>query len=291
MAKKSSLEKGTIGGSSASAKRAKSSKLPQTGATKGARKIAKNKPAKIKAPTTPHPKRKQETRKNVKKIRAQKAATQGNKRFYQELRLKQKRANERMRQLELQDIESPAYQAVQAQLEILGKQRKGSRGRRFSETGKATYNEMELQMKMLDDFLNAQTSTLTGAKSYYDDVWNTADKNNHLSAAGITRDQWLKFWENMPQKKKDRMYGSGTLVRLLQAYTMKNGKLEPENRMSVEEIAEAIQESESEKDAYAKLGINFKDVSKARKLGALRKADRSQYKKKKKQKEKAPFDD
>lgn len=291
MAKKSSLEKGTIGGSSGSAKRAKSSKLPQTGAKKGARKIAKNKPAKIKAIKIPHAKRNKETRKNVKKIRAQKAATQGNKRFYKELRLKQKRANERMRQLEMQDIESPAYQAVQAQLEILGRQRKGSRGRRFSETGKATYNEMELQMKLLNDFLEAQTSTLTGAKTYYDDVWNTANKNNHLSAAGITRDQWLKFWESMPQKKKDRLYGSGTLVRMLQAYTMKNGHLEPENRMSVEDIAAAIQESNSEKDAYAKLGINFRDVSKARKLGALKKADRSQYKKKKKQREKAPFDD
>ena len=58
-------------------------------------------------------------RRREKAINYQKAATTGNKRFDPELRLMQKAANERMRQLEKQGIKSPAYNALQAKLEIL----------------------------------------------------------------------------------------------------------------------------------------------------------------------------
>ena len=103
-------------------------------------------------------------------------------RFYEDLRLKEKRANERMRQLEKAKIKSPAYQAVQAKLEVLGKQTKGDRGRRFSETGKATYNEMEALEKILNNFLGYETSTLRGAKKYREDIWQTANNNNKLTS-------------------------------------------------------------------------------------------------------------
>ena len=187
-----------------------------------------------------------------------------NVRLYKELRLKEKAANERMRQLEKAGINSPAYQAVQAKLEVLGKQTKGNRGRRFSETGKATYNEMETLDKILNEFLyESKTSTLKGAREYQRDVWETANKNNQLSAAGISRDDWLKFWESMPDKK-DRLYGSSQIVAMVRAYSIKNGKLEDDDKMSMQEIAEEIQASKNLKDAYKKIGITYKDAQNAR---------------------------
>ena len=187
-----------------------------------------------------------------------------NVRFYKELRLKEKAANERMRQLEKAGIQSPAYQAVQAKLEVLGKQTKGNRGRRFSETGKATYNEMETLDKILNEFLyESKTSTLKGAREYQRDVWETANKNNQLAAAGISRDDWLKFWESMPDKK-DRLYGSSQIVAMVRAYSIKNGKLEDDDKMTMQEIAEEIQASKNLKDAYKTIGITYKDAHSAR---------------------------
>lgn len=209
-------------------------------------------------------------KKSAEQIASRMQATRekGNKRQYKSLRLKQKAANERMRQLEKSDINSPAYQSVQGMLEILGKQRKGNRGRRFSETGKATYAEMKMQMKILDNFLNADTSTLTGAREYYDDVWASANANNNLSEAGITRQQWFDFWENMPDKKK-RPFGSEQIVRIVQAYSMKNGSLEAEGKMSIEEIADYIKNADDVKSAYRSLGIKPKEYAKTSKLGSL----------------------
>ena len=191
------------------------------------------------------------------------AILKGNKRKYESLRLKAKAANERMRQLEKQGIKSPAYQSVQAKLEILGKRTKGDRGRRFSETGRATYNEMEVLNKILDEFLEAKTSKLSGAKEYERDVWETANKNNKLTEAGITRDDWLEFWRNMPDKK-DRLYGSEQIVSIVRAYSMKNGKLEDTDKMNMQEIAEEIQNSKDLKSAYRAMGLSYKEVKAAR---------------------------
>lgn len=202
--------------------------------------------------------------KEQKTKRAQRASERGNVRFSNELRLKEKAANERMRQLEKQGLNSPAYQSVQAQLEILGKQTKGNRGRRFSETGKATYNEAELLNKILDNFLYEQsTSTVKGAKEYQSDVWESANENNKLSEAGISKDDWLHFWESMPDKK-ERMYGSSQIVAMVRAYSMKNNKLDDQDKMTVEEIADEIQNSKNLKSAYKALGLNYDEVSNAR---------------------------
>ena len=194
---------------------------------------------------------------------ASRSATQGNKRFYSDLRLKEKAANERMRQLEKAGLKSPAYQAIQAKLEVLGKQTKGDRGRRFSETGKATYNEMQLLNKILDEFLGYETSTIKGARQYEKDVWESANKNNKLSDAGITRDDWLKFWQSMPDRK-ERLYGSSQIVAIMRAYSKKNGELDDENKLTMEEIAEEIQASKNLKDAYNKLGLTPSEVMSAR---------------------------
>lgn len=197
------------------------------------------------------------------KDRAKAAAKSPLKRFYPELRLMQKRANERMRQLEKQGIKSPAYQAIQAKLEILGRQTKGDRGRRFSETGRASYNEMEMQMRYLREFLEANTSTLTGAKDYYDRVWETAQKNadNNIAAAGITRDQWFEFFESLPDSKKDRMFYSQQ-VKIFTAVMKKNGELINENKITIEEIADAIQEAEKLNEVFSNINELYIDTLK-----------------------------
>ena len=147
---------------------------------------------------------------------------------------------------------------------MLGKATKGERGRRFSETGKATYNEKELLNKILDEFLyNEKTSTLAGAKEYERNVWESANKNNKLAAAGISREDWLAFWQAMPDRK-ERLYGSTQIVAMMRAYSMKNAKLEDENKLSVQEIADEIQNSKNLKSAYRALGLTPTEVTTAR---------------------------
>lgn len=205
-------------------------------------------------------------------------------RFYKELRRLQKVANQRMVRLEQADIKSPAYLAVQAQLEILGKRTKGDRGRRFSETGKATYNEMEIQIKILRKFIDEDiTSTVSGAKKYQKDVWESANKNQRLSEAGISKDDWLNFWASLPDHK-DRLYGSEQYVAMIRAYTIKRDKLLKmtdkdrekliedgelteeqlnnfiDDAFDVEEIADEIEASKNLKSAYKKLGLSMSEV-------------------------------
>lgn len=228
------------------------------------------------------------------KRRVEKAMELGKRRQYDDLRLEAKRANERMRQLEKAGLDSPAYQAIQARLEILGKSRKGTRGRRFSESGRATYAEYEILKKILKEFLYEQTtSTVKGARNYYDEVWASANKNNNLADAGISRDEWFKFWENMPSDKKDRLYGSSQIVNIVQAYTIRRDEIRSmsdserkelvksgeisrkdlnrflDNKFSVEDIADEIRASKNLKNAYKRVGISYKDVKKARVLGSL----------------------
>ena len=185
------------------------------------------------------------------------------KRYYNEIRLKAKAANERMRQLEKADIKSPAYLAAQAELEILGRKGRGNTGRRFSESGNYTYNEMERLDKILDEFLYKQkTSGLKGAKQYYEDVWAGANKSNQLADAGITKEQWFEFWENYPNKMKDRMYYDKA-VKMFKAYMRKNKDIKAENKLTPAQIAQAIQNAETLKDAYKdKLGLTLSEVNK-----------------------------
>lgn len=195
-----------------------------------------------------------------------------NVRTYKDLRLLQKRANQAMLRLERLGINSPAYQAVQARLELLGQQTKGQRGRRFSETGRATYNEYEIQKKILTDFLNMKTRTQAGAKKWLENVWEGAlksDKDWKLKEAGVTRDEWLEFWASMPGRHQDRIFGSEVIVKMLRTYSYKNKELKDDDKLSMQEIAEAIQNSRDVKSAYKSLGISYRDVNKVSSLGAL----------------------
>lgn len=201
-----------------------------------------------------------------------KPKARGQVRMYADLRKLAKAANQRMVELEKRGIKSPAYSAVQGKLEILGRKGKGDRGRRFSETGKLTYNEYEYQMKVLRDFLGSKTSGIKGAKQWSEDVWQGAlksEKGLGLQGSGITKADWLEFWQNMPNKQKDRAFGSETIVKMLRTYTIKNREKTDDQKMSVKDIAAAIQNAKNTKSAHKALGIDYKDIKKAQNLGAL----------------------
>lgn len=193
--------------------------------------------------------------------RVEKATQTGLRTFDSQLRLKAKAANERMRQLEKIDLKSPAYLSAQAQLEILGKQGKGNAGRRFSETGRGTYAEREILNKILDEFLGMKTSGTKGAKKYYEDVWQGANVSNQLSDAGITKEQWFEFWEEYPNKMKDRMYYDKA-VKMFKAYMRKNKDLKPENKLTPTQIARMIKDAKDLKTAYSdNLGLTLAEVN------------------------------
>lgn len=192
------------------------------------------------------------------------------KRMYKDLRSLAKRANQRMVELEKRGMKTAAYEAVQGQLEMAGVKKKKATGRRFSETGKATYNEYEIMKKILDRFLSAKTSTVTGTNKFYNDVWEGAKRNLDIEKYGITRDEYMAIWENLPSKERDRLYGSGTIIKMVSTALRKGrGRAEDGERMSVAEIIQEIQSSKNVKDAYKRLGINYKDMTETANLGSL----------------------
>lgn len=194
-----------------------------------------------------------------------------NVRKYEDLRKAQKAANQRMVRLEKAGITSPAYQAVQAKLEILGRQVNRAAGRRFKETGLATYNEYEVQMKILNEFLNAKTSTTKGAKNWESEVYSTSDKIYGLKEAGISKKEWGELWQNLPADHKDRQFGSEVIIRMVRTYSKKKGKkLKDEQKLSMSEIADLLQNSKSVKEAHKALGINYKDIKESEFKGSLR---------------------
>lgn len=192
--------------------------------------------------------------------------------YYNDLRLLQKRANQAMKRLEKIGVKSPAYNAVQAELEVLGRQKRGDIGRRFPESGYATWNEYQMQKSVLEDFLNMKTRTQAGARQWVEDVWQGAAQNEvlQLEQSGITKEQWLDFWDNMPSRHKDRLLGSDVYVTILRTYTYKNRELSDDQKMSTEEIAEAIKNAKDVKSAYKAVGITYKDVKELRSLGAIK---------------------
>lgn len=183
-----------------------------------------------------------------------------NQRFYADLRKLQKRANQRLVRLEQAGIESPAYRAVQGQLEMLGRSSKTAAGRRFSETGKATYNEYEMQKRILEKFLNQTTSTTGGAKKAIDRSYESASEEYGLENLGITKKEWGEFWQNFPSNKKDRMFYDQA-VKIFKSVIRKQGQPDfDENELTPGEIANAIQESKTLSEVYDKVGVTWEDV-------------------------------
>ena len=193
-------------------------------------------------------------------------------RYYEDLRKLQKRANQRMVRLEKEDkMKTPAYQAVQGKLEMIGQRKvKGKgKGRRFKESGKATYNEYEMQKKILEEFLGAKTSTVKQAREYYNFIYNTSDQLFDLKENGISQKDWLDFWDKMPDKKKrDGMLESDRIVEILKAFSYKKGneKKKKITKTDLNKIVRAVKADNEFKTVYKSLGLNYQDMEN---VGAL----------------------
>lgn len=198
-----------------------------------------------------------------------------NVRFYADLRRLAKQANQRMVRLEQakggSGIKSPAYEAVQAKLEMLGRQVGDTKGRRFSETGKATYNEYEQIKKILEEFIDQKTSTVKGANKYIEDVWQGAQKSEKvaldLKKAGISKEEWFEIWKNLPSNKKERMYSSSEYIEMVAVYKATKGKEKPD--VSVGDLVKQFEDSKNLKSAYKSLGLSYHDFEVAESMGVL----------------------
>lgn len=196
--------------------------------------------------------------------------------FHADLRRLAKQANQRMVRLEQANggagIKSPAYESVQAKLEMLGRQIGDTKGRRFSETGKATYNEYEQLKKILEEFIYEQkTSTVKGAKQYIEAVWQGAQKSEKvaldLKKAGIGKDEWFEIWKNLPSNKKERMYSSSEYIEMVAVYKATKGKAKPD--VDIGELVRQFEDSKNLKSAYKSLGLSYHDFEVAESMGVL----------------------
>lgn len=186
-----------------------------------------------------------------------------------ELKAKLHAANQRMRELEKRGIDSPAYKQAQATLEMMGVKRRAATGRRFSETAKGTWNQLQQIEKAVDIFLGSKSSKITGIKKFQEQTWKTANKDGNLSQFGITKKDYFDFWSGMPSNKKDRLLGSDVYITILKTLTRKGGKTKDDQAWTAAEIAEAIKEAKSAKEAYKAVGLTYRDIKKTRDLGAL----------------------
>lgn len=181
------------------------------------------------------------------------------KRSYADLKVLAKRANQRMRELEKAGIKSPAYEAAQAVLEMMGKKKTTDGGRRFSEGTMYTYNEYEAIKSAVENFLSAKTSTKKGHTSYVNNMWSTADEKYDLSSHGITKDEYFELFKALPQKHKDRMLSSTQYMAIVERVQKKQAELEPEDRMSVTEIIEEIKSMKTLKGALTAVGLTIEE--------------------------------
>ena len=192
-------------------------------------------------------------------------------RYYKDLKQLAKQANQRMVRLEKAKIKSPAYEAAQAKLEMLGRSSKTAQGRRFSETGKATYNEYEQIKKILEEFIGQKTSTVKGANKYIEDVWQGAQKSEKVSAdlkkAGITKEEWFEIWKNLPSNKKERMYSSSEYIEMVAVYKATKGTTKGD--VDVGDLIKQFEDSKDLKSAYKSIGLSYHDFEVAESMGVL----------------------
>lgn len=179
-----------------------------------------------------------------------------------EIRRLAKRANQRFVEMESRGIKSPAYKAAQSALEMMGRRSDKAGGRRFSETGKGTENELRQMKSELEKFLNQQTSTVSGYKKYRKEVYKGADKEYHLIEAGISQEQFEELWEELPDREQDRMYYAAYYIQIMETYEMKvkSGEIKKENTLTITDMVRILEGSKSLKEALSQLGISAQDI-------------------------------
>lgn len=191
--------------------------------------------------------------------------------YSNELRKLAKAMNQRMVELEKRDYKSPAYQAVQARLQALGRDRLHAAGRRFSETGYfKNQNELRQVEAMLRKFKEQETSTLKGYKAYRKRVLEGLQERYNYKNYGITDDDMLDFWESMPDDEKQRMYGSDETFIIATKFVIDQRKnrelLKRVEGLKPEDAAEYLK-------AVEQADISAEDIEKMRSLDAYEMVD------------------
>lgn len=131
-----------------------------------------------------------------------------------QLRKLTKTANSRIKSLERKHIEqsSKAYQYVSGiQKRDIGIVKKTTdkktekEGIKFNtDFRKMSKRELEKELRLVRDFLNAKTSTITGTTSAYRKAYETFQKE---TKSDFTYDDWSNFWYNSTVKEFMNMYG------------------------------------------------------------------------------------
>lgn len=184
-----------------------------------------------------------------------------------ELAKQAKVANQQMRRLEKAGCtRSPAYKAAQSYLTALGVKPTASGARRFPESYKSVSEEMlrayqkgVAGLREPDNATGFNLGTVSGVRSYYKAVYQAADATYHLQESGIGQEEYLKFWEEMPDKEKQRVYGSRVYIRILRAYSTKYGD---SGKYSAAEIAKKVNSANSFLAALDDIGLTAGEYAK-----------------------------
>lgn len=135
-----------------------------------------------------------------------------------QIRVLAKRANQRLRELEKQGLySSRAYQKIETfkydEAEFVTRTDKGQLKFVTSTRGRTLEQKRE-ELKQLDRFLTAKSSTVRGHKSTYKKSFEQFKKNN--PDINLTYDEWsTAFSEDVLKKAMDK-WGSKTVLRLYQ---------------------------------------------------------------------------
>lgn len=199
--------------------------------------------------------------------------------FDKNLKRLAKKANRRMRELEAKGYKSPAYKAVQAQLEMMGIRKSRAKGRRFSESGKATdQNDLRQQLSVIEKFLNSKTSTRTGYEEYRQNIFESASKTYDFDKYGISQSDYEELLESLPDETSDRQYYISYYIEVMEAYTVKMERDKAnagtfkeverieENKLSIDDIVKIMDSSKDYKTALSNIGLTIKDINKIKKL-------------------------
>lgn len=135
-----------------------------------------------------------------------------------------KAANQRFREFEKRGMTTPAMLNAKAHISMT----RGIKGdhARFSETGKAAdASALEKEKEYIRRFLNMETSTVSGYKEYREKILTTSEEKYNYTDYGLTDDDWLDIWENLPDK--ERRYGSEQYIAVVELAMQKKRTKKP----------------------------------------------------------------
>ena len=94
-----------------------------------------------------------------------------------------------------------------------------------------------------------------------------AEQRFDLSSAGISEDEYMQIWENLPDNENERLYGSDEIVNIVKEVKKQLGKEEDENVLNVGDIVAQLQREGDLKSTLTGLGLD--PVSFVQSIGGL----------------------